>query len=99
MTRQTICLLLCIRFRGNVFTKPFPSNDTHIDTDRWEGFVKYVVEMGSSALIHIPSFIRISLGIQKLIGRIHRHTHGQYGDRISPLLFFFQNNESRLKTA
>jgi hypothetical protein len=30
--------------------------------------MKYAVEMGSVAMIYIPSFIKISSGIQKLIG-------------------------------
>jgi hypothetical protein len=38
--------------------------------------MKYSAEMGSGAMIvHIPSFIKIGSGIQKLIGRgIHRQT-------------------------
>jgi hypothetical protein len=37
--------------------------------------MKYAVEMGSVAMIYIPSFIKIGPGIQKLIlGRIHRDT-------------------------
>jgi hypothetical protein len=36
--------------------------------------MKYVVEMGSGAMIYIPSFIQIGSGIQKLIVGIHRHT-------------------------
>jgi hypothetical protein len=37
--------------------------------------VKYAVEMGSGAMIYMPSFIKIGSAIQKLIGRgIHRHT-------------------------
>jgi hypothetical protein len=39
-----------------------------------EGFMKYIIEMGSGAMIYIPSFIKIGSGIQKLIGGIHRHT-------------------------
>jgi hypothetical protein len=31
--------------------------------------------MGSSALIYVPSFIKIGSGIQKLIRGIHTHTH------------------------
>jgi hypothetical protein len=53
--------------------------------------MKYVVEMGSGAMLYIPNFIKISSDIQKLIGRIHR----QQGDLIS-LLSFYQNKESRL---
>jgi hypothetical protein len=30
--------------------------------------MKYAVEMGSFAMIYIPSFIKIGLGIQKLLG-------------------------------
>jgi hypothetical protein len=44
--------------------------------------MKYAVEMGSDAMIYIPSFIEIRSGIQKWMaggGEIHR----QYGDRIS----------------
>jgi hypothetical protein len=36
--------------------------------------MKYRVEIGSGALINIPSFIKTGSGIQKLIGGIHRHT-------------------------
>jgi hypothetical protein len=49
--------------------------------------VKYAVEMGSGAIIYIPSFIEIGSGIQKLIGWggfIDR----QHKDSISLLLFF-----------
>jgi hypothetical protein len=56
--------------------------------------MKYAVEMGSGAMICIPSLIKIGSDIQKLIGGIHRHR--QHGDLIS-LLLFFQNKESRLK--
>jgi hypothetical protein len=36
--------------------------------------MKYAIEMGSGAMICIPSFIKIGSGIQKLIGEIHSHT-------------------------
>jgi hypothetical protein len=76
-----------------VYTEPLPSNGRgNTDTDYWEGFMKYAVEMGSGAMIYIRSFIKIGSGIQKLIGGIHR----QHGDRIS-LLPFFLNKESRVK--
>jgi hypothetical protein len=44
---------------------------TYTDTDWWEEFMKYVVEMGSGSMmyLYIPSFIKIGSGIQKLIGR------------------------------
>jgi hypothetical protein len=35
--------------------------------------MKYAVEMGSGAMIYIPSFIKIGSGIQKLMRGIHRH--------------------------
>jgi hypothetical protein len=55
--------------------------------------MKYAVDMGSGAMIYIPSFIKICSGIQKLIRELHR----QHGDLIS-LLLFSQNKESMLKT-
>jgi hypothetical protein len=58
--------------------------------------MKYAVKMGSSAVLYIPGFVKISSAIQMLIGR---YTDRQHGDRISlHLFFFFQNKESRLKT-
>jgi hypothetical protein len=47
---------------------------THRHTDRWEGFMEYAVEMGSGAMIYIPSFMKSDLGIQKLLGRITTRT-------------------------
>jgi hypothetical protein len=35
--------------------------------------MKYTGEMGSGAMIYIPSVIKIGSGIQKLKGGIHRH--------------------------
>jgi hypothetical protein len=54
--------------------------------------MKYAVEMGSGAMIYIPSFINTGSGIQKLMG--DTQTHRQDEDRIS-LLLVFQNKESR----
>jgi hypothetical protein len=54
--------------------------------------------MGSGAVIYVPSLIKIGSGVQKLMGGIHRHTHGQQSDLIS-LLYIFQNKKSRLKIA
>jgi hypothetical protein len=34
----------------------------------------YAVKIDSGAIVYIPSFIKISSGIQKFIGAIHRHT-------------------------
>jgi hypothetical protein len=47
--------------------------------------------MGLGAMIYIPSFIKIGLGTQKLMG--NSLTHRQHGDLIS-LLLLFQNKES-----
>jgi hypothetical protein len=44
--------------------------------------MKYAIEMESGAMIYIPNFIKIYLGIQEFMGGIHR----QHGDLIS-LLF------------
>jgi hypothetical protein len=54
--------------------------------------MRYAVEMGSGAMICIPSFVKIGSGVRNLMGGMHR----QQGDLIS-LLLFFQNKESRLK--
>jgi hypothetical protein len=54
-----------------IFTEPLLSNDRgiHIQTHRlMGGFFNYAVEMGSGAVIYVPSFIKIGSGIQKLIG-------------------------------
>jgi hypothetical protein len=37
------------------------------------GIYKYAVEMGSGAMIYIPSFIKIGSVIQKLIAEIRRY--------------------------
>jgi hypothetical protein len=36
--------------------------------------MKYAVEMGTEAMIDIPSFIEVNSDIQKLIRGIHKHT-------------------------
>jgi hypothetical protein len=46
--------------------------------------MKYLIEMGSRATIDLQSFIKIGLGIHKLI----RGLHSQHGDRVSLLSFF-----------
>jgi hypothetical protein len=55
--------------------------------------MKYVFEMGSGAMIYMPSFIKTDSGIQN---RRDSQTYRQYGDRKS-LLSFSQSEESRLK--
>jgi hypothetical protein len=47
--------------------------------------MKYAVEMGSVAVIYIASFMKIGIGIKKLIRGIHRHTDRKDEDRISLL--------------
>jgi hypothetical protein len=39
--------------------------------------MKYAIEMGSGAMIYIPSSIKVGSGIQKLTGEIHTHTDRQ----------------------
>jgi hypothetical protein len=50
--------------------------------------MKYAVEMGSSAMIYIPSLIKIGSAIQKLVGKgeIHRHTDSM---EIAKVYFYF----------
>jgi hypothetical protein len=56
--------------------------------------MKYAVEMGSGAMIYIPSFKKIGSGNQKLMGW-DSQTHRQHGDLIS-LFSFSQTKENRL---
>jgi hypothetical protein len=56
--------------------------------------MEYAVEMGSSAIIYIPSFRKIGSGTQK-VDRGDTQTYREHGDRIS-LLLFFQSKENRL---
>jgi hypothetical protein len=51
--------------------------------------MEYAVELGSGAMLHMPDFIKIGSGIQKLIG-VDTPTHRQDGDRIR-LFSYFQN--------
>jgi hypothetical protein len=48
--------------------------------------MKYVVEMGSGAMIHVARFIKIGSAFQKLI-RKDTQTHRQHGDLIRLLSF------------
>jgi hypothetical protein len=69
---------------------------TYRHIDQWEGFMKYAVEMGSDAMIYIPSIIKTGSGIQKLIkGDIH--TYRELRIASTDFYFFFQNKKSRLK--
>jgi hypothetical protein len=51
--------------------------------------MKYEFEMGSSAIIYIPSFIKIDSDIRKLIGGIHRHRDSNV---ISQAYFYFSKS-------
>jgi hypothetical protein len=53
--------------------------------------MRYAFEMGSGAMIYIPSFMNTDSGIQTLTGW-NTQIHRQQGDIIS--LFFFQKKES-----
>jgi hypothetical protein len=53
--------------------------------------MKQAVEMGSSVMIHIPSFIKMCLVILKLI-KGNTRTHRQHGNLISPFSFL-ENKE------
>jgi hypothetical protein len=82
-------------------TEPLPINDRrdkHTDTqiDGWQGFMKYAAEMGSGAMIYMPSFRRDWFRHLNVIGGgfIDR----QHGDCTS-LVSFFQNYKNRLKWA
>jgi hypothetical protein len=48
-------------------------------------------------MIHIPNFVKILSGNQKLMGEVDSQTYKEYGNSIS-LFSFFQNKESKLKT-
>jgi hypothetical protein len=52
--------------------------------------MKYAVEIGSGAMMYIPSFMKVGSGTQKLIrGHIDdTQAHRQQGDLISLHLFF-----------
>jgi hypothetical protein len=49
--------------------------------------MKYAVDIGSGAMIYIPSFVKIGSGIQKLM-RGDTQKYRQHGDRISLFSFF-----------
>jgi hypothetical protein len=70
-----------IRFRGKVLTEPLPTNDTI----RWPAIIgdkqtderdlrSTPLRWAQMTYMDIPSFIKIGSGIQKVIGRSHRHT-------------------------
>jgi hypothetical protein len=69
------------------FTKPLPSN-IYMTHRLMGGIFKYTVQMGSGVMIYTPSFIKIGLGIEKLVGIGDSQTLRPRGDLISLLLFF-----------
>jgi hypothetical protein len=56
-------------------------------------FFKYAVEMGSGAMMNVPSFIKIGSGIQKLLGGgggyTYRHTDAEIARRSYKPTFTF----------
>jgi hypothetical protein len=70
---------------------------TYRHTDLLEGCMKYPIEMDSSVMMCVPSFIKIDSGIQKLILGLHRHTDFQIAWRIHKPTFIFQTKEIGLK--
>jgi hypothetical protein len=50
--------------------------------------MKYAVEMGSGAMIYVPSFMKIGAGVQKLMEGGDKRIHREHGDLIGRLLFF-----------
>jgi hypothetical protein len=57
--------------------------------------MKYAIQMGSSGMIYIPSFISTGSGIEKVTRR-DSQTHRYHGGHIS-LVSFFSKYGSRLK--
>jgi hypothetical protein len=53
----------------------------------------FAVDIGSDAMTHIPSFIKIGSNIRRSMERIHRQTAW----RLISLILFIRNKESRLK--
>jgi hypothetical protein len=59
----------CLAKKGGMhFTEPLSSNDrrnTHNrHTDCWEEFMKYAIEIGSGAMMYIPSLVNIGSGFK-----------------------------------
>jgi hypothetical protein len=62
--------------------------------DSWEGFMEYVGDMNSGAMIYIPSFIEIDSDIQKLT---EGFTDIQRTWKYHKPTFIFKSKRSRLK--
>jgi hypothetical protein len=52
--------------------------------------MKYAVEMGSSVMMYIHSFIKIDSGFQKFVRGTHRHTDSTVISK-AHFYYFFQN--------
>jgi hypothetical protein len=69
----------------------------HIHTHRpLRGIYKIAVEMGSSAMICMVSFVKIGSKVVKEEG-MDTQTHREHCAHLSLVLFYFQNKESRTK--
>jgi hypothetical protein len=73
---------ICTKFNENWYRRSRNIKVLHQKFERlkcwyywWKGIFNYVVEMGSSAMIYVPSFIKIGLGTQKLIEGGYTDTH------------------------
>jgi hypothetical protein len=78
--QQFFYCYVCTSCRGKVFIETLSGNYkryTHRNTDHWEGFMKYAVEMGSGAVIYIPSVTKIDSAIIKLMWRGGEFTNTQ----------------------
>jgi hypothetical protein len=95
--QQFLCGCVRIRYCGNLLPSRCLATIrgyTYRRTDWWKEFMKYIVDVGSGAVIHVPSFIKIGSGIQKLI---RWYTDTQTATWSHKCTSFFQNKESRLK--
>jgi hypothetical protein len=60
--------------------------------------MKYAVEMGSGAMIYIPSFIKFGSSVRKLTGERGGFTDTETTQTPHKPTFIFLNKESRIKT-
>jgi hypothetical protein len=97
--QQVFYCCFCIHCSGNVLPSRslamimvfLPSRCLAAIQTKWKVLMKYVLDIGSDAVIYIPSFIKFGSGIQKLMGggiHVQTQTYRQHGDRISLHLFF-----------
>jgi hypothetical protein len=73
------------------------SGYTYRDIDLGEGFIKYVIGIGSgSMIVYIPSFIKIGSGLHKLYGDTQMLNIVDTKVIAKSYFYFFQNKENRL---